>query len=98
MTRTVSRALQPICTSTALAKDIVPRLGVATFERLREDMVRAWECSCGLVVARLSVSGLRWTSDRRRCPQNNHHDVQAYLRLLCGICECIPRLPHNQVV
>jgi sn1-specific diacylglycerol lipase len=41
MTRTVSRALQPICTSTALGKDLVPRLGIATFERLREDMVRA---------------------------------------------------------
>ena len=41
MTRAVSRALQPICTTTALAKDIVPRLGVATFEHLREDMVRA---------------------------------------------------------
>ena len=39
MTRAVSRALQPICTTTALGKDIVPRLGVATFERLREDMV-----------------------------------------------------------
>ncbi len=43
MTRAVSRALQPICTTTALGKDIVPRLGVATFERLREDMVCADE-------------------------------------------------------
>ncbi len=54
MTRAVSRALQPICTTTALGKDIVPRLGVATFERLREDMVRADELPG--VVASLQTS------------------------------------------
>lgn len=40
MTRTVSRALQPLCTSTALGKDWIPRLSVAAFERMRDDMVR----------------------------------------------------------
>lgn len=40
MTRTVSRALQPLCTSTALGKDWIPRLSVASFERMRDDMVR----------------------------------------------------------
>jgi len=39
MTRTVSRALQPLCTSTALGKDWIPRLSVAAFERMRDDMV-----------------------------------------------------------
>ena len=40
MTRTVSRALQPLCTSTVLGKDWIPRLSVASFERMRDDMVR----------------------------------------------------------
>ena len=53
MTRAVSRALQPICTSTALGKDIVPRLSVATFERLREDMVRADGSASALVIRRI---------------------------------------------
>lgn len=39
MTRVVSRALQPLCTSTALGKDWIPRLSVSSFERLRDDMV-----------------------------------------------------------
>ena len=56
MTRTVSRALQPICTSTALGNDIVPRLGVATFERLREDMVCA-DAPLISVVRPLQASG-----------------------------------------
>lgn len=43
MTRVVSRALQPLCTSTALGKDWIPRLSVSSFERIRDDMVReAW--------------------------------------------------------
>lgn len=41
MTRVVSRALQPICTSTALGKDWIPRLTVDAFEEMRDDMVRA---------------------------------------------------------
>lgn len=40
MTRVVSRALQPLCTSTALGKDWIPRLSVSSFERMRDDMVR----------------------------------------------------------
>ena len=40
MTRVVSRALQPICTSTALGKDWIPRLSVASFEHMRDDMVQ----------------------------------------------------------
>ena len=40
MTRVVSRALQPLCTSTALGKDWIPRLSVSSFERIRDDMVR----------------------------------------------------------
>ena len=39
MTRVVSRALQPICTSTALGKDWIPRLSVSAFEHMRDDMV-----------------------------------------------------------
>lgn len=39
MTRVVSRALQPLCTSTALGKDWIPRLSVSSFERMRDDMV-----------------------------------------------------------
>jgi len=39
MTRTVSRALQPLCTSTALGKDWIPRLSVAAFERMRDPLV-----------------------------------------------------------
>ena len=43
MTRVVSRALQPLCTSTALGKDWIPRLSISSFERIRDDMVRgAW--------------------------------------------------------
>ena len=41
MTRVVSRALQPICTSTALGKDWIPRLTVDAFEEMRDDMARA---------------------------------------------------------
>ena len=39
MTRTVSRALQPICTSTVIGKDWIPRLTFLAFERIRDDMV-----------------------------------------------------------
>ena len=56
MTRTVSRALQPLCTSTALGKDWIPRLSVASFERLRDDMVR-WRAGRGSPTRR--VQGVR---------------------------------------
>lgn len=46
MTRVVSRALQPLCTSTALGKDWIPRLSVSSFERMRDDMVSCSERIC----------------------------------------------------
>ena len=53
MTRVVSRALQPLCTSTALGKDWIPRLSVSSFERIRDDMVRnkLRRCVTGTIAA-----------------------------------------------
>jgi len=65
MTRTVSRALQPLCTSTALGKDIIPRLSVASFERMRDDMmmasVRCKVSKWPFIIA--TLCGWKWRED-----------------------------------
>ncbi|KAK9805494.1 hypothetical protein WJX72_001323 [[Myrmecia] bisecta] len=67
----VADAVQEFCTSVLIGKDWIPRLTLATFERLRDEMIMA-ACRCKLNKAQVMwgvICGKRWKEEELFLPE-----------------------------